>query len=290
MSNLVVENSNNNNVVNDTEDSAELDSGYQNMKFVIRTVQASAFRTLIEALKEILTDVNIEIDSTGMKIIAMDTSHVALIHMKLLSKNFEKYYCPKPVTCGISMLRLFKLLKTMSPNDTLTFYVEDDDPSLLKIEIETGEKNTKHTFELKLMDLFAEKVNVPPAEFASVLRLPSSDFQKLCRDMSQLANDIEIKSSGNELIFTIQNDWVNQKSVIKESSSGGGMSYIQNLSPEAVIQGVFNLRYLVLFSKCTNLCQNIEIYLKNDYPIIIRYNVANLGEVKFCLAPKNVDD
>ena len=76
----------------------------------------------------------------------MDTSHVALIHMKLLSKNFEKYYCPKPVICGISMMRLFKLLKTMSPNDTLTFYVEDDEPSLLKIQIETGEKNLKHRF------------------------------------------------------------------------------------------------------------------------------------------------
>ena len=34
---------------------------------------------------------------------------------------------------------------------------------------------------------------------------------------------------------------------------------------------------------------NIEIYLKNDYPIIIKYSVANLGEVKFCLAPKNSD-
>ncbi len=44
-----------------------------------------------------------------------------------------------------------------------------------------------------------------------------------------------------------------------------------------------------MFSKCTNLCQNIEIYLKNDYPIIIKYSVANLGEVKFCLAPKNTD-
>ena len=69
------------------------------------------------------------------------------------------------------------------------------------------------------------------------------------------------------------------------------MSYIQDLeAPNEVIQGVFSLEYLVLFSKCTNLCQNIEIYLKNDYPIIIRYNVANQGEVKFCLAPKNNDD
>jgi len=269
---------------------SEFDENLENYKFVIRTVQASAFRTLVEALKEILTDVNIEIDSTGMKIIAMDASHVALIHMKLLSDNFEKYYCTKPIVCGISMMRLFKLLKMMSPNDTLTFYVEEDEPNILKIQIDTGEKNLKHTFELKLMDLFIEKVEVPPVEFASVLRLPSGDFQKLCRDMNQLAAEIEIKSSGNELMFSITNDWVTQQTIIKETNSGTGMSYIQNLAPDEVIQGVFSLRYLVLFSKCTNLCQNIEIYIKNDYPIIIRYNVANLGEVKFCLAPKNNDD
>lgn len=285
MSQAVVANTDNTSQVSN---SSEFDENLENFRFVIRTVQASAFRTLIEALKEILTDVNIEIDSTGMKIIAMDTSHVALIHMKLLAKNFEKYYCPKPVVCGISMMRLFKLLKTMSPNDTLTFYVEEDAPNLFKIQIETGEKNLKHTFELKLMDLFIDKVEVPPAEFSSVLRLPSGDFQKLCRDMNQLADEIEITSSGNELLFTIKNDWVNQKSVIKESNSG--MSYLQNLAPDEVIQGVFSLRYLVLFCKCTGLCTNIEIYLKNDYPIIIRYNVANLGEVKFCLAPKNVDE
>ena len=285
MSQAVVANTDNTSQVSN---SSEFDENLENFRFVIRTVQASAFRTLIEALKEILTDVNIEIDSTGMKIIAMDTSHVALIHMKLLAKNFEKYYCPKPVVCGISMMRLFKLLKTMSPNDTLTFYVEEDAPNLFKIQIETGEKNLKHTFELKLMDLFIDKVEVPPAEFSSVLRLPSGDFQKLCRDMNQLADEIEITSSGNELLFTIKNDWVNQKSVIKESNSG--MSYLQNLAPDEVIQGVFSIRYLVLFCKCTGLCTNIEIYLKNDYPIIIRYNVANLGEVKFCLAPKNVDE
>ena len=55
-----------------------------NYKFLFKTVQSSALRTLIEALKEILTDVNFEIDNTGVKIIAMDSSHVSLIYMKLL--------------------------------------------------------------------------------------------------------------------------------------------------------------------------------------------------------------
>ena len=263
-------------------------SKISNYKFLIRTVQASAIRTLVEALKEILTDVNIEIDSSGMKIMAMDSSHVALIHMKLISTNFEKFYCPKPVTCGVSMLRLFKLLKIMSPNDALTLFVEKNEPSDLKISVETGEKGLTHDFSLKLMDLFIDKVDVPPAEFSSVLRVPSGDFQKLCRDMNNLADEIEIKSSGNQLIFSIKNDWVTQETYMRESANGG-MTYIQNLAPDEVIQGVFSIKKLVLFSKCTNLCQNIEIYLKNDYPIIIKYSVANLGEVKFCLAPKNVD-
>ena len=82
-----------------------------NYKFLFKTVQASAIRTLIEALKEILTDVNFEINESGIKVIAMDSSHVSLIYMKLLSENFEKFYCEKPIVCGISIVRLFKYSK-----------------------------------------------------------------------------------------------------------------------------------------------------------------------------------
>ena len=64
------------------------------------------------------------------------------------------------------------------------------------------------------------------------------------------------------------------------------MSYVKNTNPEEIIQGLFALKHLVLFSKCTNLCPSIEMYLKNDYPLIIKYLVASLGEIKLCLAPK----
>ena len=36
----------------------------------IKTVQSGAFRVLVEALKEILTDTNIIFDETGIKLIA----------------------------------------------------------------------------------------------------------------------------------------------------------------------------------------------------------------------------
>ena len=57
----------------------------------VKTVQSSAFRILIEAKKEILTDANLQFDETGIKVIAMDASHTVLVHLKLEAKNFESY-------------------------------------------------------------------------------------------------------------------------------------------------------------------------------------------------------
>lgn len=254
--------------------------------FELQTVQSSAVRILIEALKEILTDGNIEIDESGLKIMTMDPSHTVLVHLKLEHNKFEKYYCAGPLTIGVSMLCLFKLIKTMNNNDTLSLYIETSDPNRLGIRIENGEKNSRTTYKLNLMDLPQEKIEIPPAVFESVLTMPSNDFQKICRDMHNIADDMEIKSVGNQLIYSCKGDYATQETIIGETHSG--MTFIQNCNPEEVVQGIFALKHLVLFTKCTNLCNSIELYLKNDYPLIIKYNVASLGNVKLCLAPKSI--
>ena len=79
-----------------------------------------------------------------------------------------------------------------------------------------------------------------------------------------------------------------QETCIGEANTG--LSFLKNNNPEEIVQGVFALKHLVLFSKCTNLCNTIELFLKNDYPLIIKYTVASLGEIKLCLAPKVDND
>ena len=36
---------------------------------------------------------------------------------------------------------------------------------------------------------------------SSIINLPSSDFQKIIRDLSQISDKLEIKSIANELVF-----------------------------------------------------------------------------------------
>jgi proliferating cell nuclear antigen len=256
--------------------------------FMIRTVQSGAFRVLVEALKEILTDTNLVIDKTGIKLIATDNSQIVLIHMKLLSENFEYFYCDKKYNIGINMMNLFKLIKTMNNNDTLSLFIEKNDENRLGIKINNSDKNVQTLFKMNLLDISDDEINIPPAKFETELTLPSSDFQKLVRDMTNIGEKIEIKSVGNSLILTCEGDFACQETLLCETQNGLNFSKITG--PEKPIQGIFSLKYLSLFTKCTNLCNIIHVYIKNDYPLIIRYDVANLGNIKLCLSPCVIND
>ncbi len=249
----------------------------------IKTVQASAFRILVEALKEILTDANFECDETGIKMIAMDSSRTVLVHLKLHADKFESYVCTEKKVLGISMINLFRVIKTMNNNDTLTLFLEREKDSVLGIKIENSEKNTTSTFHLNLMDLHVDNIQIPSVEFESVITMPSTDFQKIIRDMHNYADLIDIKSVEEHLIFSCKGDFCCQETIIGETQTG--MNFAKNKKPDEIIQGEFALKHLVLFGKCTNLCNSIQMFLKNDYPLVIKYTVASLGEIKLCLAP-----
>ena len=254
----------------------------------VKTVQSGAFRVLVEALKEILTDTNLVFDETGIKMMATDSSETVLIHMKLESEKFEYYLCPSKVVIGLNMNNLYKLIKTMGNNDILTMSIYKMEPNRISLKINNIDKQTQTTFKLNLLDLPDEDMDIPPAKFETELTLPSSDFQKIIRDMTNIGENIEIKSSGPQLILGCQGDFAEQETVLTETQNG--LSFSVKSKPEEPIQGFFSLKYLSLFTKCTNLCNLIHLYIKNDYPLVIRYDVANLGHIKLCLSPNVIND
>jgi hypothetical protein len=62
------------------------------------------------------------------------------------------------------------------------------------------------------------------------------------------------------------------------------MGFVLKQDSSKIIQGEFSLKNLSYFIKCTNLCSQIELYLENDLPLVVKYNVASLGEIKLCLS------
>lgn len=299
------------------------------------TEHTGPFKVLIEVLKDILPEVNIEfrndkleeekkkkgnnneendieditsteenndkkkqntVDRSGMRIMATDTTKTVLVNLKLDSKNFTTFLCKKKRHfIGVNLTYFYKLIKSMDKDDNLTLYVENDDKNYLRIKIDNPEEKKDSTFKLKLLDLNKDQISIPEIVFDAVITMNATEFHKICREMSQIADYVEIKCQDKKIIFTCKGDYAERTTTYRMGENGqdGDAISIQhsvdpaskNKNAPVVVQGIYELRNLVLFSKCAQLCNDIEIFMKSNYPLVIKYTVATLGRIFLCLTP-----
>ena len=291
----------------------------------LKTTQTTAIKIVVDAINSLLTDANLDFypyyiedsskkdndDSESIKTSEIDPSPEPetkksiggiilkevnktgkiLIYMRLDADKFDVYkynYHKSKLSLGIDINNLLKCLKCMSNFDTMTWLVDDDDINKLIIILESTEKKEKKTFKLNLMDIEEETYDISPIQFPYSIILPSQDFHKYCKDMATSTEKIEIKATSNRLFFSGKGEIGNIDFEVGETN--GGLSIISTTSnTNEIVQGLFELKFLLIFTKCTNLCNQVTLFLKNDYPIILTYQIASLGEIKLVLSPSKSD-
>ena len=258
-------------------------------KFELKTVQVGVIKGLIEALREIITETNIEISPKGLRISATDPSVTILVHLFLEAENFEYYNCKETIIIGVNVINLFKLTRTIVNNDSLTLYIDEDNSSKLGIRIENEEVNKVTDYKLNLIDIDEEIIDAPKTNFVTMITMPSSEFQKICREAFNIAEVIEIKSMGEQLILSCNGEFASQDTTYSHTQSGVMFEHGESKEEDEIIQGYYLLRHLALFSKCANLCQSIKIFLENEKPLVIEYSVGSLGKLLLVLAPQIED-
>jgi proliferating cell nuclear antigen len=242
----------------------------------LKTIQASAIKGIFEVLKDIINDVNVYFGPGGLKILTLDTARVTLVHMTLAAENFEEYECPSEIAAGLNMANTYKLLKSVGPADTLTMNIRGTDS--LECIIENTAKKSTTKFILKLLDINEDILEVPDIRMDIITTMPSLDFQRVARDMGNLANDMNIFREDTRLELSCRGDFADQETVLE--------------FPDAVSKrtgALYNLKYINLFTKATGLCSSVQLMQDSSddqMPIVFRYGIANLGEVRFYLAPK----
>jgi proliferating cell nuclear antigen len=243
----------------------------------LATIQASAIKSTFEVLKDILNDVNIYFKPSGVYITTLDTARTSLVDMFLSSDNFEEYECENEIVAGINVSNTFKLLKSITNNDVLMISI--DSREFMNIEIHSETKKTSTKFALKLLDINENQIEVPEMNMTTVTPMPSVDFQRICRDMYNIGGDIEITRDGKVLRLKCEGDFANQETEIQCTEE----------SPR--ICGTYSLRYMNIFTKATSMCSTVQIMQEdNNRFLILKYNVANLGDLKFYLATKELED
>ena len=108
--------------------------------FYAKLKQGVLIKKLIDGIKDLVSEINLQIFPKYINLQAMDNSHTTLIAFNLWSQGFEEYKCDKQIILGISIDNLVKTLRCGGNEDSLTLSCEEEQ-SELKIKFEnTGKK------------------------------------------------------------------------------------------------------------------------------------------------------
>lgn len=245
----------------------------------LKTIQASAFKNIFEVLKDILNDVNVCFNENGMHMITLDNARVAMVELMLNADRFEEYSCESEIIVGINATNVFRVLKSVTTQDVLVMEIKDD--HVLRISIENDQKKSRSKFNLRLLDINEEIFSTPEIPIVSMTVFQTMDFQRLCRDISHIGNELVITRSFGKISFECSGDFAEQYTEYDQET---------DTSEFETMKDTFSLKYLNLFTKATSMCANMQIFHHgNNMPLVLEYKVTSLGDLKFYLAPKSDD-
>jgi len=266
--------------------------------FEIKTLKSVILKSVFEIIKPYIKETNILINKEGIKISTLDTSKVSLTYIKLEAQKFESYMCEKPIIIGIDTTTFFKTIKSANRRETITFYMNKGDEDKLGIELADPFMGKIKDYKIPLLALDDKIVNMTEMSFDYVINMPSVQFQQIIKDIQLLEGKIvEIKSIDKQLIFSCIDGLAEFKTMISEIDDTLNKDQKEILQQNGedirsvkfekrnnkIVQGKFKLSYLMNFIKASHLCENMNILLTNDKPLILEYFVADLGLMRFVL-------
>ncbi|NXD32692.1 PCNA protein, partial [Spelaeornis formosus] len=255
-----------------------------------RVKQASVLKKLLDAIKELVTDGNLDCTDEGIALQAMDNSHVALVSLKLVHDQFESYRCDRNMPLGVNLTSLTKILKCAKDNDVVTLKATDDADTLGMV-FESPKEDRVGEYEMKLMDIDQEHLGIPDTQYDATITMSSAEFQRICRDLSALGESVKIEASKEGVRFSSEGEVGNGSVLLKQTAGRDGASDEPGVSIilEKQVSLTFSLKYLSNFAKSAPLATEVSLNMSNDVPLLVQFDFEQ-GTLQFFLAPKISDE
>ena len=186
---------------------------------------------------------------------------------------------------GVNMATMTKILRCSAASDIISLKArEQGDTLTFMFESESQEKVAD--YEMKLMNLDVEHLGIPETEYAAVIKMPSHEFQKIARDLTQFGDTVVISCKKEGIQFSSVGDIGSANVKLAQTMNVDEPEQAVTIDCTEPVALTFALRYLNLFAKATPLAQVVTICLSPDVPLVVEYKIGDFGSIRYFLAPK----
>ena len=135
---------------------------------------------------------------------AMDSALCCLFELNLVADWFDTYEVETEVNVGVASILFCKMIECLKDDQTITIRLEEGAD---KISIDlVGEKSINKYFELALIDLDIESVEVPNTDYNADIELKSELFSELVDEFALFNDVLNMKCNDEYVNMTANGD------------------------------------------------------------------------------------
>lgn len=257
--------------------------------FEARLVQSSILKKVLEAIKDLLNEATFDCSDSGIQLQAMDNSHVSLVSMNLRSDGFDKFRCDRNLSMGMNLTSMSKILKCAGNDDIITMKAQDNADTVTFV-FESPNQEKVSDYEMKLMNLDQEHLGIPETEYACVIKMPSGEFARICRDLSQFGESVVIACTKEGVKFSAAGDIGAANIKLAQTANADKEEEAVTVDMQEPVTLTFACRYLNSFTKATPLSPVVQLSMSADVPLVVEYRIGDIGHIRYYLAPKIEDE
>lgn len=226
---------------------------------------------------------------------AMDSAHVCLFELSLEKEWFGEYNVTETIEIGVAAVLFCKMIDCLKDDQKIILHMDEDDDKL-SIDL-VGEKGINKYFEIPLIDIDIEKVEIPITDYDADIELRSELFTELVSEMSLFHDVINIKCDSENVVLTSSGE-SGKMSVKMVEDSDIPMYAIEE---DSEIQLSFSLAYFHKMCLFKKLSSTLFIHLSSEAPMKMVYRLDDTDPddegiedcknyLRFFLAPKVESD
>lgn len=244
------------------------------MTFKLELTDNSIFKSIFESVARIIDEVTLIADSEGVRLKALDKSHITFISLDLHYDLFDEYICDVPEKINIDADQFWGVLRKCKSSDILKLTVDEGNL------IVSFEGDASRKFNIRLIDIEYEQTEPPMIDHPVNLTIPSELLKDALNDMNLFSD---------KLMLTVDEDYLK---INAEGMKGDGeIKYIHGANVTESCQSIFNIDKLIDIMKASKFSETCTLSLGDNIPLNITFELpTNDGKLSYLLAPRLAEE
>lgn len=261
------------------------------------------FVALFQLLKNWSSQLNLQFEPDQLFIQTMDKSHICLSNIVIKAAWFSEYFVDESTTFALDTGSFATMMNYAVKHNRVDIIYTDADKLFINLISSSSSSTTNkaatinkatdkdstaanfdHFFELPLIDIEQENLNIPNVDYDVEFSMESKKFSDLISELMVFGPNLNILCNEDLLEFNSSGDSGKLKVNIP----------IDSLNEFAISEGEelnisYSLAHIGKMCLSTKLGGEIGVGISAQYPMSLKYSLGDDSTVAFFVAPKIAD-